>query len=182
MTAAPVDRLGRSRATRWAALSGLTAAALLALTVLALTVALPMVTGGAARSVRSGSMAPAIPQGALVLDRPVREGDLRVGDVVTYGLDTGSRRILVTHRIVAVDRSVTPALLTLRGDANRTEDAARVPADAVRGRVWLVVPWLGGLRQRVVDLRWPLATFVAVGAAAYLWAARATRRPREGAP
>lgn len=168
----------RERAVRTAWRFGLVAAGLTSMAIVLLVVVLPLLTGGTARGVRSGSMAPAIPQGALVLDRPVSAADLRVGDVVTYGLNVDGRRLLVTHRIVSIDRSVSPELLTVRGDANRVADASRVPVTAVHGRVWLTIPWLGGLGQRIVAVRWLLLSFLASGIGAYLWAATAARRTR----
>jgi signal peptidase len=143
--------------------------ALVAVAVLVLVVLIPQVTGGAARFVRSGSMAPAIPKGALALDRPVTAAQLHPGDVATYGVvgDDG-RKVVVTHRVVAVDRSVTPALVTFRGDANRTDDPQRIPISDVRGRVWLVLPGVGTARDW-----WPLLASALAGAVAVAWFANA---------
>jgi signal peptidase len=163
-----VMREQRSPVAVWVGRAALALVALLALAVLALVVVIPRLTGGAARFVRTGSMAPAVPQGALVLDRPVSAAHLHRGDVATYGVvgDDG-RKVVVTHRVVAVDRSVTPALVTFRGDANRTDDPQRIPMTDVRGRVWLVIPGVGTARDW-----WPLLVSALAGGAAVAWLAR----------
>ncbi|WP_241384669.1 hypothetical protein [Rhodococcus sp. CH91] len=70
---------------------------------------------------RSGSMAPAIPSGALAIARDVPAAELRAGDVVSVINDQGSR---VTHRIVEVQSIAgNTALLRLQGDANPEPDA-----------------------------------------------------------
>lgn len=146
--------------------------------VLVLVVVVPLVTGGAARSVLSGSMSPAIRAGSLAFDRPVAVADLRVGDVLTYETRDQGRAYTVTHRLVAIDRTQSPVTLTFRGDANRTDDAEPVPVTAVRGRVWLVVPWLGRAREELSDLRWLLIVFGVAGLGTYAVATFAAERAR----
>lgn len=69
---------------------------------------------------RSGSMAPAIPSGALAIARTVPATELRTGDVVSVINDQGSR---ITHRIVEVEATAgNTALLRLQGDANPEPD------------------------------------------------------------
>lgn len=124
------------------------AAALLCLVVagiLGLFFVVPRVTQGAALSVLTGSMAPELPVGSLVLTRSVDPASLRVGDVVTYQ-QSGSAN-LVTHRIVAI--SADHSSFTLRGDANPMPDPQAVPASAIRGKVWADLPYLGALRDRL---------------------------------
>ncbi|GAB3203003.1 hypothetical protein GCM10027261_43250 [Geodermatophilus arenarius] len=116
---------------------------LLAGTGSALAVAVyPVVTGGQALAVLTGSMRPGLPVGAMVFTRPVDPADLAVGDVVTFQR-TPDAPELVTHRVVAVDdQGGTPVLVT-QGDANDAPDLDPVPADAVRGELWFSVPGLG---------------------------------------
>ncbi|NDI46895.1 signal peptidase I [Goekera deserti] len=121
--------------------AGLLGLVLLGVTGLALGIALyPRVTGGSALTVLSGSMAPGIPVGALVLTRAVDPSTVVVGDVVTYQRATG---VLVTHRVVAVDGTGATLSFTTRGDANADADADPVPAGDVRGVLWSAVPGLG---------------------------------------
>jgi signal peptidase len=114
--------------------------------LLALTVLLPRLASGAALTVRSGSMSPALGVGDLVIDRHVDPGTLRVGDIATYEQPSG---VLITHRIVAIRGTGTSRSFTFRGDANPVADPSRVPADAIRGELWFSVPYVGTLRDRL---------------------------------
>lgn len=131
---------------RWLGRVVLIGLALLVLLVLLLLVAVPRVTHGAALTVLTGSMRPALPVNSVVIERPVDPADLQVGDIVTYQQQPG-RAVYITHRVAGIDRSTSPATFTLKGDANRIADAMPVPATAIRGKVWLDVPYAGWLRQ-----------------------------------
>jgi signal peptidase I len=157
------------------------AVGLAAVAILVLVVVVPLVTGGAARSVLTGSMSPAIRAGSLVFDRPVAPSDVRIGDILTYEAYDQGRPYTVTHRLVAIDRAHSPARLTFRGDANRTDDAVPVPATALRGRVWLVVPWLGRVREVLSDVRWLLIVLGAAGLGTYAVGTFAAERSRSRA-
>ena len=161
MTAAPAGspsarwRRGRGRratAARW----GSTAALVLALLLLALTV---LAGPGSVRlvTVQSGSMAPAMPEGALLVERPVRLGDLAVGDVITYVDPTPGART-VTHRVVEIDRSSGTTVVRTRGDANPGIDPWRAELQGdVTWRVAGVVPHVG----RALDaLRTPVGVLL----------------------
>ncbi|MDQ0677542.1 signal peptidase I [Arthrobacter pascens] len=69
---------------------------------------------------RSGSMAPAIPTGALGISIPVEAAALRAGDVISVETAAGVR---ITHRLVQADVSGDTATVTLKGDANSIPDA-----------------------------------------------------------
>jgi signal peptidase I len=69
---------------------------------------------------RSGSMAPAIPTGALGLSIPVEAKALRAGDIISVETAAGVR---ITHRVVQADVSGDTATVTLKGDANSIPDA-----------------------------------------------------------
>jgi signal peptidase len=119
----------------------------------AVTMLVPLLVGGAALSVRTGSMAPALQVGDLVVDRPADPASLRVGDVATYRSASGA---LITHRTVAVAGAGRARSFTFRGDANPTADPQPVPAADVTGRVWFSVPYLGTARERLAALRLPI--------------------------
>jgi signal peptidase len=103
----------------------------------------PMVTGGAALAVLSGSMTPGLPVGAMVFTKPVEDlAALEVGDVITFQRRPDAPE-LVTHRIIAVDDSGDAPVFTTQGDANNAPDIDPVPASAVRGQLWFGVPELG---------------------------------------
>lgn len=104
--------------------------------------------------VATGSMAPSIPTGSLIVTTPVIAADVRVGDVVSVprrGYDT-----TVTHRVVAT----VPVMgdprardLTLRGDANTIDDPEPYRVHQV-DRVIASAPVIGGV---VWSLRNPVA-------------------------
>lgn len=122
----------------------------LLLAAVAVLVALPRITHGAALTVLSGSMAPELPVGSVVLVRAADPATLRVGDVATYRQDGTAN--LVTHRIVAIERGPT-LRFTFRGDANPVADPRPVPSSAILGKVWFDVPYLGSVRDRLGNRR-----------------------------
>jgi signal peptidase len=130
--------------------------------------------------VTTGSMSPTIPTGAVVVSHRVPASDVRPGQVVTVprpGAD-----LPVTHRVVAVDPVAgDPAArqLTLRGDANRTDDRdPYVVRDA--GRTVASAPGVGTGLQVVSQ---PLfrGTGVALVGLVIVWAFWPARR-RPDAP
>jgi len=101
-----------------------------ALLVLGNTVG-PRVFGYKTYYVRSGSMKPKIPVGALALYRPVAAAKLKVGDVIAFSRP-GHNGDTVSHRIVRIEPGPTGGLVT-KGDANGAPDDWRVP---VKGDGW----------------------------------------------
>ncbi len=118
--------------------SHLGTAILVILLALALVGVLAPVFGWRLDVVQSGSMAPAIGVGDLLVTSPCEPGDLQAGDVISFHAEGGT---LVCHRIVEVDK----ANLTIytKGDANQHQDPAPVPFESVVGKVSGNVPLLG---------------------------------------
>lgn len=120
----------------------LTLGAVLGAAVLVL-VATGFVLGVRPVFLRSGSMAPTMTTGSLVLVRTTAAGDLRVGDVVCVRTSDGTR---VTHRIASLRRDGDPengvAVLTLRGDANRAADPQTYRVRTAYRAIGHV-PWVG---------------------------------------
>lgn len=141
---------------------------------------LPRATDGAALTVLTGSMTPQIPVGSVVMIRPVDPATLQVGDIATYQKKPGVESY-ITHRVVSIDTSTSPASFTFKGDANRGEDVDPVPATAIRGEVWFHVPYLGAVRDALngkagLSL---LAMLVLGGyAVSQVWSALTDRRKR----
>jgi signal peptidase I len=79
-------------------------------------------------------MAPQIPSGELVIDRPA--GPVHVGEVITFAKVPGQ---YTTHRVAAI----TPAGIKTRGDANPTDDYGYVSQSQVVGRVHAAIPYAG---------------------------------------
>jgi signal peptidase I len=127
--------------------TGVVVAALALLAMVALFTVVPRVMHGAALTVLTGSMSPDLPVGSVAMTRSVAPTSLHVGDVATYQEPGGTN--LITHRIVAIDRTTTPYEFTFQGDRNPVPDPTKVPASAIRGKVWLDVPYLGSLRAHI---------------------------------
>lgn len=124
---------------------------------------------------RTGSMAPTIPAGSVAVVQRVPAAEVEVGDVVTV-----DRRgeLPVTHRVTAVEPGASEheRMLTLRGDANASEDPVPYPVSSVR-TVLFAVP---GAAVVVAALGDPvvLAVLTIAATALVVWAfwPRAPRR------
>lgn len=86
----------------------------------------------------SGSMAPTVQPGHVVVVEPFADQTLEQGDVVTYR-DVDVDR-LVTHRIAAIDEDGT---ITTKGDANAVDDPVPLTEDRIVGVGRLIVPAAG---------------------------------------
>lgn len=99
-------------------------------------------TGHELYAVRSGSMAPNLARGDLVVVDRVPPAEIRAGDVVTFAVGSTTT---VTHRVVEVTETGDGPLFATRGDANATADPLATRSEQVRGRVAGHVPFLGFL-------------------------------------
>jgi signal peptidase len=115
------------------------AAVLTVLAGLVLAALVPQAVGFSAHVVTSGSMAPRIEPGDVVLTRATTAGELRVGQVLLVA-DPQRPGGLLLHRLVSFDPAGD---LVTRGDANQSADSAHVAPSAVRGVAQLRVPWVG---------------------------------------
>lgn len=126
-----------------AALGGLVCVALV---VLALTLNISLIM------FKTGSMAPTITAGSVAVVREIPASEIEVGDIVT--VDRG-RQLPVTHRVTSVSaeaKADAPTethggharTITMKGDANETEDPAPYVVTDVR-RVLFAVPGLASL-------------------------------------
>jgi signal peptidase I len=94
-------------------------------------------------AVLSGSMAPTIQTGSLVILQPVAPDQLRVGDVITFN-PPSRPDLLITHRIIAIENTSQGPEFTTRGDANVAADPWRLLLP--KGwRVIYTIPVLGYL-------------------------------------
>lgn len=113
---------------------------LVAVAGLFLASALPIPGNIEIKVVKSGSMEPAIPVGALVVIKPV--ATYAVGDVITFGKDTKTE-IPTTHRILSIRESNGVAYYTTKGDANEEQDPKEVRDNEIIGKVLVNVPGAG---------------------------------------
>lgn len=114
--------------------------------------------------VRSGSMEPTIPTGALAIAKDLPANDIKPGDVISVDNQQGIR---ITHRVVSVDSvSGDAAAVTLKGDANGVPDAQPYVITSAKRVAFHV----DGLGYAIAWLNTPAA--MAVGAlivAALVW-------------
>ena len=122
--------------------------ALAAAALVAVLVVVPRVSGSTPLTVLTGSMTPTIPAGSVVLVKPVDPMTLQPGDIITFQAAPGVERF-VTHRVVRFQPDTTPPSYITKGDANRGEDSDPVPVGAIRGEVWLHVPYIGQAAELV---------------------------------
>ena len=89
-------------------------------------------------AVKTGSMEPAIHEGSLCfINHNTPYEELCEGQVIAFR----SGEMLVTHRIVKIDSNG----IVTRGDANNTDDAARVTKEKYIGKNEAVLPYFGRL-------------------------------------
>jgi len=95
-------------------------------------------------TVLSGSMAPAIATGDVVVTETIAPRQARVGDVVTFRDPARPNRV-ISHRLRSVRVFAGVAQMVTRGDANEASERWSVPADGRIGRVRFKVRRVGAL-------------------------------------
>jgi len=95
-------------------------------------------------TVLSGSMAPQMHTGDLIVDAPARARDVRAGEIVTFRDPEGGNR-LITHRVRSVVDNGGEIEFVTKGDKNNAVETWRIPADGELGRVVASVPLAGRL-------------------------------------
>ena len=150
-----------------------------------LVIALPMLTKSTPYTVLTSSMTPSYPAGTLVIVKPTDAQQIRIGDVVTYQLESNQPAV-VTHRVIQIVEPTTPGgteSFITKGDANSLPDAAPVKPVQVRGVVWYAVPYIGWVNNVVNgDARAVIVPIVAGGLflyAGYMGASTVVDRRRK---
>ena len=172
------------------ALSGALLLLVVALAVMLIVV--PKVAGAIPLTVLTSSMEPGLPPGTLIVVRPVSPDDLRIGDVVTYQIQSG-RPGVITHRITAIASSSDGSRsFTFQGDNNGAPDSEQIIEAQIQGRLWYSVPFVGFVNSGVngPNKTWiiPVAAGLLLTYAGYMVAsgtvaaARNRRKPRNPAP
>jgi signal peptidase len=132
------------------------------LALVAVMIVVPRLGGATAYTVLTGSMRPGLPPGTLIVVKRVDPKEIRPGDVVTYQLTSGEPMV-VTHRVVGVGNTTGGELrITLRGDANNTNDPLIRP-EQIRGSLWYSVPLIGFVNSAVTGQQRSWLTWIAVG-------------------
>lgn len=96
--------------------------------------------------VETGSMAPTIPAGSLLIDLKAEE--YYVGDVITFNAPASpgdSKIVTITHRVNQVLVEDAKVLYETQGDANDQPDVDLRASENVIGRVLFHIPLLGSV-------------------------------------
>ena len=104
---------------------------------------MPAVFSGRLAIVRSSSMEPAMPAGALAMMVPVDPEEVKVGDIIAFE-PSWDPDVTVSHRVIAI-RGNGQLLFDTKGDAMEESDPFYVPAEHVHGKVIFNIPYLGGI-------------------------------------
>lgn len=135
---------------------------LVALGALVLVV-VPLATGSQTYTVLTSSMAPKYAPGTFLAVKATPFQDLRVGDVITYQIESGKPGV-VSHRITAIGATQTGArVLTTKGDNNSLPDPAPVQEVQVKGKLFYAVPYVGFVANAVGQEREQLVPILAAG-------------------
>jgi len=133
-------------------------AAGLVVIVLALAVVVPKLGGATSYTILTGSMRPHMPPGTLVVVKPVNPDQIRVGDVLTYQIESGKKAV-ATHRVERVNLTFDGKYtFIMKGDANQVADLSPVRPEQIKGKRWYAVAYLaypsllvgGDIREVVV--------------------------------
>ncbi|MDO8716313.1 MAG: signal peptidase I [Dehalococcoidales bacterium] len=100
---------------------------------------------------RSGSMAPVLNTGDMVVTRPVSPEAVEVGDIIIFR-SVDKRDNLISHRVVSIEIN-SPLSFRTKGDANENPDPFVVPAGNLVGELAFHAPLLG---YAVLGLQTPL--------------------------
>lgn len=118
---------------------------------IALAVTIPSIAlGYRSLAVLSGSMAPALQPGDLVVDSQITPLEARVGDIVSFR-DPQREQQLVTHRVREIRIVGARAFFVTQGDANTGVERWTIPVGGTLGRVEYRIPNLGHLTNRLGD-------------------------------
>lgn len=148
---APRTRLGRAG-------SLLSGALLLLCAMLLVAVVAAGANGLRVRVEQTGSMAPALQPGDLVLVKQTAVDAIRIGDVI--GVRTPAGQVIV-HRVKRIDGLGGSLRVTTQGDANPTSEGWTIPRGSEVALVRGSVPAVGGAVDAVKGPYAALAVLIA---------------------
>jgi signal peptidase len=102
----------------------------------------PVIFGMHAFTVMSGSMAPALGVGDVVVEHQIPATAARPGDIITFH-DPDVRGRMLTHRLTAIHIVGDRALVDTKGDVNNHAERWSIAARGSLGRVSYHLPLLG---------------------------------------
>jgi signal peptidase I len=120
------------------------AAVVILVGLLIATVVIPAIQGSTCfLIVLSGSMAPSMNPGDIVISNHIDPKDVHLNDVITF-IYADYPKKFITHRVVNVASSEAGMIqYQTKGDANKEPDGRWVQSQEVVGKVTFVIPYLG---------------------------------------
>lgn len=113
---------------------------ILVVALLLIVSVLPITGNYKIMTVISGSMAPAIKQGSVVIVKPA--SDYKIGDVITFG-PYSKTKAPTSHRIYDIKVVDGQPVYITKGDANNAPDPREIQKKDVVGKVLFDVPFVG---------------------------------------
>jgi signal peptidase len=94
--------------------------------------------------VLSGSMAPEVNPGDIVISTYINPEEIKINDVITFSYP-GNPENCITHRVINITTENGSIGFQTKGDANEDPDQRIAPSSELIGKVVLVIPYLGYL-------------------------------------
>ena len=91
-------------------------------------------------SVQSGSMAPRVPVGGIVITS--KSPSYQKGDIISF-LQNNNINNIVTHRIHSINSQKNNITYKTKGDANKSPDTDTITNSQIIGKVIFTLPFLG---------------------------------------
>ena len=146
-------------------------------------IVIPLATGSQTYSVLTSSMAPKYAPGTFLVVKPTPFEALRVGDVITYQIESGKPGV-ISHRIISIGASQSGEReVRTQGDNNSLPDPNPVLGVQVKGKLFYAIPWVGFIANSVGQERDSIipilaAVFIGFGALSMVRGALEKKRSR----
>jgi len=122
----------------------------LVISVLMFILIVPVFFSGRVAVVLTGSMEPALPQGALAFTMPVKPKEIEIDDIIVFIRPGTYPEVTTSHRVVEVVATDGELSFRTKGDANDEIDSFTTLAEHLRGRVVFSLPYLGYLVNSIL--------------------------------
>jgi signal peptidase len=99
--------------------------------------------------IQSGSMQPELQIGDIVIIDEANKDTLQTGDIVQY---VNQEKVLIVHRIYAINQSENGKVFITKGDANEHPDFDPVLPQNIRGKAIFTIPKLGWMQLGIRSL------------------------------
>jgi len=139
--------------------------AIVLIAVLLVVSVLPITGNFKVLTVLSGSMAPAIKMGSVVVVKPA--DNYKIGDIITFG-EISKTKTPTTHRIYEMKVQGSQPVYITKGDANNAPDQREITAKEIIGKVLFDVPYIG-YALATAKKPWGFALIIIVPAAIIIY-------------